>query len=308
MRGESMKKNNWLLVLLILIASGIIAPRAVFAQEYDYSDDDYGDEDEDNDEDGDDDSSEYYAEDDSYGAVGNLEDNAIGISNPDGRFTLAASPAALFKKMAEMERENAIMKLKIEREKLNLDLKRQRAEMKKVGLSLQEEEAARARRAAEDAFLAEEEVLRRQLEADRQQAEIARQQQENELNRRILDKITNADLSDPDQVSAVAQLLAFAPGATTTLPAVVRDQLSAGRGARAAAPEPEIPETLESKFTIRSIVGAGGKFTANLENKSTAAVVRLRQGSNLEGWTVASVNKDSVVLRREGDTQIIYMK
>jgi len=317
-----MKKNS-LLALLLLVSFGVAVPAVVFAQEFD-DEEEYFEDEEDYD-DGDYADSAAVAtigtadgryDDEAYGAVGELKESTVGISNPDGRFTLAASPAALFMKIAEMERDNAIMKLKIEREKLNLDLERQRAEMQKVGLSLEEERAARARRAAEDEALIGEETMRRQLEAERQLAEIDRQNQENELNRRILDRISSADLSDPAQVAAIAQLLAFAPGAATTLPAAVREQITAEKvsaknardrneGAAAAAAQ---ESKLSSKFTIRSIVGARGQFTANLENNETKAVARLRHGSNFEGWIVSNVTRDSVVFSRDGETQTIQMK
>ena len=312
MREESMKKNSWLFALLLLVSFGVVAlPGAVRAQWFDDDDDDYYyyyyyDEDEF------DDFADFDEE--AYGALGRLEDATVGINNRDGRFSLAATPAALFMQIAEMERDNAIMRLRIERERLNLDLERQRAEMQQVGLALEEERAARARRIAEEEAIAEEEIWMRQIEAERAPAEIDRQQQENELNRRVLDRITSADLSDPAQVSAIAQLLAFAPGAATTLPAAVRDQIISTRDARVERDyEPEMPAPaprpvgFDERFTIRSIAGAGGRFTANVENNDTSATMRLRQGSNLEGWMVSDITRSAVVFRRGAEMQILHM-
>jgi hypothetical protein len=149
------------------------------------------------------------------------------------------------------------------------------------------------------------------MEAERQLAEVDRKQQENELNRRILERISSADLSDPNQVSAIAQLLAFAPGATTTLPAVVRDQLTVNRPMARVDfddDDSDSAKNLSTRFTIRSIVGAGGQFTANMENNESRSVVRLRRGSNLEGWSVSNVTRDAVILGRDGEIQTIYMK
>lgn len=301
-----MKRPNSFLLALIAAFALALVPAPARAQEFSDDDEFYEEdssEDEEDDEEGEDDGDRA-----SMAASTDIRKNSEGVDNPDGRFTISAAPAALFQKMMEMERDNALMELQIKREKLTLDLERQRAEKEKVKLSLQDEENARKRKAAEENMIVEDERMRRQAENAKIQAELKKQQSEDELNRSLMAKIAAADMSDPNQVSAVAQLLAMTPGAAASMPAMVRDQVAASRASKSDKSAEE-SEDVADKYIIRSIVGSGGNYTANMEtNDSKRTAFRVKKGSKLDSWGVMGVAKDSVLISRDGETKTLYMK
>ena len=69
--------------------------------------------------------------------------NEEGIDDPTGMYKLDDITAETFQKISNIERENALMKLRIEQGKLKLDLQKQEAEKKKIEANALEDERQR---------------------------------------------------------------------------------------------------------------------------------------------------------------------
>ena len=139
-----MKNKNIIYVLFTMLAfiftfntSAVFAQSQTDNEEEEYSDEgeEYLDEEDAVDE-GEDMGDEEFA-DEEGGAE--LYENEEGIDDPDGMYKLDNITAETFQKISNIERENALMKLKIEQEKLKLDLQKQEAEKKKLAASIEDD-------------------------------------------------------------------------------------------------------------------------------------------------------------------------
>lgn len=200
--------------------------------------------------------------------------------------------------MTSMERENAIMKLQIEQEKLRIDLEKQRAEKKKVALSLEDDERNRKIKIEDQEKKLTEERRKEKEAQDKVAAEAEKKKQADEVNRVIMEKVKSADLSNPDEVQAINQLMRLAGGSAESV-----GQLNVSNPGAAARKE----TPLEERFAIKSIMGAGGNLAANLENKEKGTTVKIRNGSDLDGWTVESIKNSSILLKKDGASKIMYL-
>jgi chemotaxis protein histidine kinase CheA len=319
-----MRGYSFAALLALLLPLGLAYPRAVTAQEYEEEEDSgdeegSGDEEDSGDEEGsggedEEDYSEVEAE---YNAAEaqadadaaesisairdaprtDMSENTAGLES-DPLYKLDSPTAKTFEKMTTMERENAVMKLQIEQEKLKLDLKKQLAEKKKVELALEDEEANRA--------LKKNEAKRKQREAERKFKEeeeeavkkSEQKKKEDEINQKILERVSSADFSNPEQLANIAQLMSMTPGGA---PAGL-NALLAGRGSGGDSKIAPGMLGFDKKYVIKSIVGAGGSMTANVENVENKTVSRLRAGSALDGWTVDSITRTSILFK-QGDQE-----
>ena len=227
-----------------------------------------------------------------YNKGSDLYENTVGIEDTDGMYKLDDLTASTFKQITNMERENAIMKLKIEQGKLKLDLKKQEAEKKKLALNLAEEEKNRELRREEQERKLEEARKKARAAEEKEAEEKKKKQQEEELNRKIMEKLNATDLNNPDDVQALTQLLALAGGNTEglnkNLPARKNDEL-------------------EDKYLIKSIAGAGGNLVANVENIAKKSTFKIRNGSILDGWLVESIKSSSILLKKNGLSKVMYL-
>ncbi|MDR0367034.1 MAG: hypothetical protein LBH41_00460 [Rickettsiales bacterium] len=308
-----------LLLFLAVFALDVSAPAPVFAQSGD-DDEDYEDYEEEEDYSGEDDSdgsesdSDESDESDDYDAEAadadaisreeaaisaqgvDLYENSEGVDEEGGLFKLDADAAETFKTMTAMERANALMKLKIEQEKLSLDLEKQRAEKKKIAISLQEAENVRRKKEEEASLAAAAAEAKLQKEQDAAAAEEEEKRQKADLNRQILAKVQAADLNDPDQLNAVAQLMALSPTASPDAAEALSSLKSKPQG-----------KSFEDKYALKSIIGAGGSLSANIENKEKSATTRVKKGSFIEDWTVEGITASSVLLKKGDQSKIMSL-
>jgi len=233
----------------------------------------------------------------------NIRENTKGIGS-DPLFSLDNDAAKTFEQMTNMERENAVMKLQIEQEKLRLDLRRQFVEKKKIELALEDEESNRTLRRSEN--------VRRQREAERRASEeeedlkrrTEQKRQEEELNRRILASVEGADLSNPEQLAAVKQLMSMSSGG---VPSNLNALMGAPGGGPSISGSQAPSKDFDSKYVIKSIVGAGGNMTANVENVENRQIFRVRVGTVLDGWKVESVTRTSILLKNGEQEKIMNL-
>jgi hypothetical protein len=308
-RSPLMRASSFALVLAFLLPFGLAYPRIASAQEYEDEEEEYEDEEDEDYSEVEDEynAAEAVADADMVESISAIEstsrtdisENADGLGD-DPLFKLDSPAAKTFEKMTTMERENAIMKIQIEQEKLKLDLKKQLAEKKKVELALEDEESNRA--------LKKNEARRKQREAERKFKEeeeeavkkAEQKRKEDEINQKILERVSSADFSNPEQLANIAQLMSMTPGGA---PAGL-NALLAGRGAGGDSKVAAGMLGFDKKYVIKSIVGAGGNMTANVENVETKAMSRLKKGSTLDGWTVDSITRANILFK-QGDQEKI---
>ncbi|MDR1009437.1 MAG: hypothetical protein LBL52_04265 [Rickettsiales bacterium] len=226
-----------------------------------------------------------------------IYDNTAGVSEENGLFKLDGPAADTFKTMTAMERANALMKLKIEQERLALDLERQRAEKKKVALSLEEAERNRAKKDEEAALASAAAEAKLAREEEEAAAVADKRKRDEELNKQIIARVAQANLSDPDQLNAVAQLMALAPGSNANEEAIA--------GLKAAGSNRQM--SFDERYALKSIVGAGGNLSANIEDKEKKTATRVKKGSMLGDWVVESVTGTSVLLKKGETSKIMNL-
>lgn len=270
-----LKKINYLTFLFILFVSFNFNVANVMAQE---ADEEFYDD-------------EFYDEEEGYDEGYDLYENTVDIDDPNGMYKLDDITASMFNQITSMERENAIMKLKIEQGKLKLDLEKQEAEKKKLAQQQEDEERTRQLRLEEQERKADAERRKAEEEKEQQLAEAAKKKQEAELNRKINDMINSSDLTNPDDLHALNQLLALAGGNT--------DALNKSNSRK--------NQNLEDKYIIKSIVGAGGNLVANVENIDKKSTLKLTNGSLLDGWLVESIKSSSILLKKDGIAKVMYL-
>ncbi len=237
---------------------------------------------------------EFYEDDPQYQEGSDLYENTEGIDNTDGLYTLDEETANTFKQIISMERDNAIMKLKLEQEKLKLDLQKQEAEKKKLELNLADEERTRKLKMEEQERKAEEARKKAQAEQEKLEAEQLKKQQEEELSRKIMEKINSADFSNPEDIQALNQLLVLSGGDASLL----KNNKSSQK---------EENQEVDNKYAIKSIVGAGGNLIANVENVEKKSTMKVRKGSIIDGWFVESINSSSILLKKDGIAKVMYL-
>lgn len=278
---NKLRKNNYLTFLFILLLSFTFNVSNVMAQASDGEEEFYDDEyDEEFDDIG-----------DEYDEGSDLYENTVDIDDPDGMYRLDDSTAAMFNQITSMERQNAIMKLKIEQGKLKLDFEKQQAEKRKLALQQEDEERSRKIKIEEQDRKAEEARRKADQEKQQQELEAQKKKQEAELNRKISEAISSADLSNPDDVAKLNQLLVLKGESAENLKQVNSKQNT----------------SIEDKYTIKSIVGAGGNLVANVENIERKSTIKLSTGSLLDGWLVESIKSSSILLQRDGVKKVMYL-
>ncbi|MDR1476555.1 MAG: hypothetical protein LBI17_00295, partial [Rickettsiales bacterium] len=122
-------------------------------------------------------------------------------------------------------------------------------------------------------------------------------QRDEELNRTIAEKIKTADLSNPEEIAAITQLMRM-----TSNSEGLKELNSISTTANAKRETP-----IEEKYAIKSIAGAGGNLVANVENIEKKTSIRLRVGSELDGWAVDSIKNSSILFKKDGSSKIMYI-
>jgi hypothetical protein len=229
-------------------------------------------------------------------------ENTSGLDDPDGLYKLDDATAQTFQTMTSMERDNAIMKLKIEQGKLKLDLEKQKAEKRKLAMTLADDEKARELKREEQERKAEQERRKAEEETEKLKAEQDKKKREDAINKQIMEKLQTVDFSNPDEVNAVTQLMAMVPGNDRSL-----SSLNNNASARSQTQDRKDTATFEDKYGIKAIVGAGGNLVATIENKEKKSTFKVSAGSMIDGWVVESVKSSSVLLRKDGANKVMYL-
>ena len=308
------KEKNLLVILLALIAftfttvgySSVVMAQDEDEEEFEDTENDDEEEDEDLE--------------DAGNSGSDLFENEEGIEDEDGLYKLDGITAETFQKISNMERQNTLMKLKFEQGKLKYDLEKQANERKKLAANLVEEErnreikreeAERKRRQERMKDEQEEEKQRQEREKLMKEEEAARKKAEQEaaISQELVDKIKSADLSNPDDIVALTQLMSLATGKQADFNGLgksVPKEVSRS-GKSWGVKKEEIP--LEQKYEVKAIMGVAGKMVATIKytEEEKTRTFKVKVGSVIEGWSVVDIKGSSVLLKRDNEIKVLSL-
>ena len=255
------------------------------------------------------------------GSGSSLYENEEGLEDEEGLYKLDNITAETFQKISDMERENALIKLKIEQGKLKLDLEKQAAEKKKLAANLVEEERQRAlKREAEERKIRqdrlkdeqeqEKENLEREKKIKEEEAAKKKAEQEAAISQELMEKIRTADLSNPDDIIALTQLMSLATGKQADLSGLgkgISKETSRASKLWGDDEKKEIP--FEQKYEVKSIMGVGDKLVATIKYSEyeKTRIFKVKVGSYIEDWNVSDIKGSSVLLKRGSEIKVLNL-
>ena len=222
-------------------------------------------------------------------------ENEKGLEDAGDMYKLDKMTADTFQKISDIERENVLMKLKIEQQKLKLDLEKQEVEKRKLKNREIDEERQRKIKIEEEERKLAQEKKKTELEQEKLNAEKKAKEQQEELQNQIKEKIASSDLTDPNAIKSLKTLMA-------TLTGKPIPDLGAGR---VGGSDEDSYSSFEDRYKLKSIIGAGGKLSANIENKSKGTTFKVSQGSKIEEWVVEDIRGTSILLKNGTKTKIL---
>ena len=219
--------------------------------------------------------------------------NEEGLDDPNGMYKLDDIAASTFQQISNIERENALMKLKIEQGKLKLDLEKQKAEKKKITAGVEEDARQRKIKQQEQKRKLAEEIKKQKQQEEKEEEERKKKSRDAEINQKLLDKLNSADFSNPEDVKALTALMSLSTG----------KPLDKALGSGNMQKE----ETLEDKYSVKSIMGAGGNMVATIENIAKKSTFKVKVGSIIDQWLVADIRGTSVLLKKGSEIKVMNL-
>ena len=220
--------------------------------------------------------------------------NEEGLDDPNNMYKLDDIAASTFQQISNIERENALMKLKIEQGKLKLDLEKQKAEKKKITASVEEDARQRKIKQQEQKRKLTEEIRKQKQQEEKDEEERKKKSRDAEINQKLLDKLDSADFSNPEDVKALTTLMSLSTGKP------VDKVLGSGN-----MQKDEV--SFDDKYAVKSIMGAAGNMIANIENIAKKTTFKVKVGSIIDQWVVADIRGTSVLLKRGDEIKVMNL-
>ena len=187
----------------------------------------------------------------------------------------------IFQEMAELERDNAYLKLQIQKEQMKNDLENARAQYRQARLDeiAKREDVVRSR----IQWWQEQEKLRQEVEKERQEAEdIKNKMAEAEAEKaRLAAEAAEQKAKEKDDEIEIAE----------DEPEPM-DEL-----------EPAAPEVV--LYSLVNVKGTRGNLIARVKNLSSGEVQNVKVGDNLNGEVITAITSETVVVDRNGTEYVI---
>jgi len=187
---------------------------------------------------------------------------SVSVNDTPSEQLLGRLTPEVFQEMAELERDNAYLKLQIQKEQMKNDLENVRANYRQARLDeiSKREEVVRSR----IQWWQEQEKLRQEMEKERMEAEeIKNQRAEAEALRAQLEAEGMEQAANEEE------------------------------GALGANP-------VASLYTLVDIKGTRGQLTARLKNTATNEIISVNVGDNLNGEVITAITSEKVFVDRNG--------
>ena len=179
----------------------------------------------------------------------------------------------VFQEMAELERDNAYLKLQIQKEEMKNSLENLRANYRQARLDeiAKREEVVRSR----IQWWQEQEKLRQEVEKERAEAE----------------EVKNK-MAEAEALKARLEAEAAAKANQEEQEALLEENL-----------EPMIPDVI--LYSLVDVKGTRGNLQARIKNIATDEISVVKVGDSLKGEIVTAISSDSVVVDRKGAEYLI---
>ena len=197
----------------------------------------------------------------------------------------------VFEEMAELERDNAYLKLQIQKAQMKNDLESARAQYRQNRLDeiQRREDVVRSR----IQWWQEQEKLRLEAEKQRQEAEELRAQRaEAEALKEQLEAAQRAVKEAKEKAAREAEEQAKKEG-----PEFVEVDETTDVDLPAIVTHPT--------YLLINVKGTRGNLVARVKNLTSQKISTVRTGDSLEGEVVTAVTPDSVILARDGAEYVI---
>ena len=193
----------------------------------------------------------------------------------------------VFQEMAELERDNAFLKLQIQKEQMKNDLENVKAQYRQSRLDeiAKREEVVRSR----IQWWQEQEKLRKEAEAAQIEAEeLANQKAENEA---LKEQLAKAQAKAEEQRKRAAE---GDEGIVPDLPAAVTEDVT--------------PIVEHDQYVLVNVKGTRGNLVAKVKNMNTNKVSTVHIGDNLMGEVVTGITPESVIIIRDNAEYSIFFE
>jgi len=199
---------------------------------------------------------------------------------------LGSADNSVFKEMAAIERETALLELKVKRERLLSEIENSKASLRRNQLEELERREQITRNRINWEVEQEQAAKRSELELEQTRREMERQER----------------LEKQELAEAAARKLAEATAAKKQQETTDADTVAAGSGTVAAAAPAE--EDITSLYTIEEVRGVGGELYATLISDN--GTINVREGYPLKGgYKVSKVTTSFVEVKRGDKVELL---
>lgn len=195
---------------------------------------------------------------------------SVSINDMPSEQLLGRLTPEVFQEMAELERDNAFLKLQIQKESMKNDLENLRSNYRQARL---------------DEIAKREEVVRSRIQWWQEQEKL---RQEMEKERAAAEEVKN-QLAETEALKAQLEAAATA-AATQPVDEEGENELP--------AEQPVIP--VADVYVLMDVKGMRGNLSARVKNTATEEIVTLKAGDTLAGENVVRISSEAVVLERDG--------
>ena len=196
---------------------------------------------------------------------------SVSVNDMPSEQLLGRLTPEVFQEMAELERDNAFLKLQIQKETMKNDLENLRSNYRQARL---------------DEIAKREEVIRSRIQWWQEQEKL---RQEMEKERAEAEEIKN-------QMDETAALKAQLEAAAATK---VAEENS-------ATEEPEEPVApAVNVYSLMGVKGTRGSLVARVKNITTGEINSVKVGDSLDGEVVTAITPETVILDHEGAEYVI---
>ena len=196
---------------------------------------------------------------------------SVSINDMPSEQLLGRLTPEVFQEMAELERDNAFLKLQIQKETMKNDLENLRSNYRQARLDeiAKREEVVRSR----IQWWQEQEKLRQEMEKERAEAEEVKNQM--------------------DETAALKAQLEAAAAATKNTEENSDEEV-----------EESVAPTVNS-YSLVDVKGTRGSLIARIRNLTTSEINVVKVGDSLNGEVVTAITPETVVLDHEGAEYVI---
>lgn len=210
----------------------------------------------------------------------------------------------LFTVLSKIEKENMLIKLRTEQEKLRLGLEKLKADKQSMEAKMISEKMQREKEAAEEEAIAEKARLERELEYQKIKDESERKERVRELTRDLAEKLTEDPKGD---YTALISLLKSENEGVLPKEFLYLDKTTTD-GSQSVSSVADSSKDLGKLWDIQSIMGVAGKLVAVVRDRQTNRMFKVSDGTSIDEFLVEKVSPDSISVRVDDIRQVLYLK